>query len=419
MNLKDLTSKFKKSQDAKGLTETFLSLSLLQVATYIFPLFTIPYLARVIGAGRMGDIAFAAAVVVYFQTVVDWGFNFSAARDVARNQNDINKVSEIYSKVMSAKALLTVICLFLFTIIVFAIPNFYEKRYLLFATYMYIPTGLLIQEWLFQGLEKMRYFTILNIVLKFLFTIAIFAFIRQESDYILQPILNACGNLTVGIASLIIIRKKLKIKFRFPAIKTILEAMKGSTDIFINQLMPNLYNSFSVMLLGFYGGSVANGKLEGGTKFVNLFNQFMSVVSRTFFPFLSRKIDKHHIYAKWNIIVASIISVLLFAFAPLIVHIFLTDEFSESIIVLRIMSLSVLFLTLGSVYGTNYLIVQNKEKILRHITIISSLIGFAMAIPMVYYFSYIGAAITITFTRGLLGIMSMCVVLRIKKANVI
>ena len=227
--------------------------------------------------------------------------------------------------------------------------------------------------------------------------------------------LNACGNFAVGIASIVIIRKKLNIRYIRPNIKSIIESIKASTDIFINQLMPNLYNSFSVMLLGFFGGSAANGKLDGGTKFVNLCNQMMSVITRTFFPFLSRNISKHYIYAKWNIIVSSAISLLLFIFAPLIVDIFLTDEFVDSILVLRIMALSVLFLTLSSVYGTNYLIVQNKEKILRKITIVSSLIGFAISVPMVYYFDYIGAAITITLTRGILGVTSMIVVLKIKK----
>ncbi len=418
MKIKEIISKFRKNEDAKGLTETFVSLSLLQVATYIFPLFTIPYLARVIGVEKMGLIALAAAVIVYFQTVVDWGFNFSATREVSRNKSNLDTVSNIYSNVMSAKLILTILCLIIFVPLIYFVPKFYENRFLLFATYLYIPSGLFIQEWLFQGLEKMRYFTILNICLKFLFTIAVFVFIREESDYILQPILNAAGNFTVGIASLVIIRKKLGIKFKLPQIKSIINSVKSSTDIFINQLMPNLYNSFSVMLLGFFGGDVANGKLEGGTKFINLFNQFMSVISRTFFPFLSRKIDKHDIYAKWNIIVSASISILLFIFAPLIIDIFLTEEFTDSITVLRIMSASILFLTLSSVYGTNYLIVQNKEKILRHITIVSSLIGFAMSVPLVYYFGFIGAAITITLTRGILGVWSMCVVFKIKRNKI-
>ena len=141
MKFKQLISSFKKSEDAKGLTETFLSLTILQFASYVFPLFTIPYLARVIGLDMIGDIAFAAAVVVYFQTIVDWGFNYSAARDVARNKHNIDEVSRIYSNVMTAKLSLTIICAIFFTILVFAVPAFREKQALMFVTYLYIPCG--------------------------------------------------------------------------------------------------------------------------------------------------------------------------------------------------------------------------------------------------------------------------------------
>ena len=139
MKLKQLISSYKKNEDAKGLTETFLSLTILQFASYVFPLFTIPYLAHVIGLDKMGDIAFAAAVVVYFQTVVDWGFNYSAARDVARNKNNPHEVSRIYSNVMTAKLSLTIICAIIFAILVFTVPAFSEKKMLMFATYLYIP----------------------------------------------------------------------------------------------------------------------------------------------------------------------------------------------------------------------------------------------------------------------------------------
>jgi hypothetical protein len=96
--------------------------------------------------------------------------------------------------------------------------------------------------------------------------------------------------------------------------------------------MPNLYNSFSTVLLGVFGGEVANGKLDAGAKFVNIAQQFMRVLSRTFFPFLSRKLDKHKVYAQLNIVLSLCMSVLLFFSAPLIIDWIFTEEFAESII---------------------------------------------------------------------------------------
>ena len=53
------------------------------------------------------------------------------------------------------------------------------------------------------------------------------------------------------------------------------------------------------------------------------------------------------------------------------------------------------------------MIVQAYERELRKITVKTSIIGFLIAIPLVYYFSYIGAAIVITASRGILGLWTL------------
>ena len=94
---------------------------------------------------------------------------------------------------------------------------------------------------------------------------------------------------------------------------------------------------------------------------------------------------------------------------------FLSEEYYDAVIVLRIMSVSLIFLSLDNIYGTNYLIVVGEEKTLRNITFISSIIGFACAIPMAYYYSYTGVAIVIVFTRCLMALLITHKALKIKR----
>src|SRR5699024_9279133 len=112
MKKKELKDKFKKvkaNKDARTLMANFGYLSALQIASYIFPLITIPYLARVIGVDSFGKIAFAAAIMTWLKTVTDWGFKFTATRDVARNRNNNEKVSLILSNTLWAQSFLMII----------------------------------------------------------------------------------------------------------------------------------------------------------------------------------------------------------------------------------------------------------------------------------------------------------------------
>ena len=393
-----------KSKDGKVLASNFAYLSLLQVAGYVFPLITLPYLARVIGVEGFGKIAFASAVIVWIQTIADWGFNFTATRDVARNRDNIAIVSQIFSNVLWARLLLMGVSLVILLILIAFIPYFNENADVILVTFLLVPGHILFPEWFFQAMERMRYITILNLLSKLVFTIAVFLFVKTKDDYILQPLLISLGYLVSGVIALSVIIYKWGYKIKLTSFFEIYKTIKNSTDIFINNIMPNLYNNTSIMLLGFWGGSNSNGIFDVGARFVNITNQFIAVMSRTFFPFLSRKIGNHRYYVKLNLMVSIICCILLIIFAPVIINIIFSSEFENSIIVLRILAVSIVFYSLDDVYGKNFMIIRGCERQLRNITAACSIIGLLISFPLIYYWGYIGAAITITLTRGILGI---------------
>ena len=402
----EIKNKINSSKNGKTVFANFGYLSLLQIAGYVFPLITMPYLARVIGADGFGKIAFASAIVVWIQTISDWGFNLTATRDVAQNRNNKEKVSRIFSNVLWARCILTILSGLILLFVVLVVPYLRENADIIFVTFLLVPGYILFPEWFFQAIERMKYTTIFNLIIKLIFTISVFIFIHKRDDYLIQPLLTTIGYLLCGIGALYLILKKWGYTLYKPELTEILETIRNSADVFINNLMPNLYNSFSVMLLGFFCGSTANGVYDGGNKFPTIFYNFQSVLSRAFYPFLSRRPDKHSFYAKLNIGSALIGAVFLIAISPLVIKIMLGDEFEKSVIVMQILSFSVVFLAMSYTYGTNYLIINHKEKPLRNLTFVSSIVGMCVSIPLVYYFSYIGAAVTVLFCRGLLGIGS-------------
>lgn len=410
----EIKKQINKSKDGKTVFANFGYLSLLQVAGYVFPLISMPYLARVIGAEGFGKIAFASAIVVWIQTISDWGFNLTATRDVAQNRDNKELVSIIFSNVLWARSILTLLSGIILLLVVLLVPYLRENADIIFVTFLLVPGYILFPEWFFQAIEKMKYTTFFNLFLKLVFTVAVFVFIHKREDYLIQPLLTTIGYLLCGIGALCLIFKKWGYTLYKPQWTEIFETIRNSTDVFVNNLMPNLYNSFSVMLLGFFGGSTANGIYDGGNRFPSIFYQFQSVLSRVFYPFLSRRPDKHSFYAKLNIVSALVGSVILVLISPLIIKIMLGDEFEKSVVVMQILSFSVVFLAMGYTYGTNFLIINHKEKPLRNLTFISSIVGMCVSVPLVYYFSYIGAAVTVLLCRGLLGVGSYVLAKRIK-----
>lgn len=396
-----------RSKDARTVAGNFMWLSLLQVAGYVFPLITMPYLARVIGVEGFGKIAFAMAVMVWIQTIADWGFNLTATRDVAQNRDDTNKVSEIFSNVLWARCLLMGLSFVVLLLLIVAIPTFRENWEVLLVSFLIIPGHILFPDWFFQAVEKMKYITVLNVLTKLIFTLAIFVFIKEPDDYILQPLLSALGFAVGGVIALYIILRRWGYKLYAPKFGTIIETIKSSTDIFINNLAPNLYNSLSVVLLGIFSGGIANGIYDGANKFINIVCNILNALTRAFFPFLARKKEHFSMYVKIVLSIAVVTSVAMWFAAPWLVDILLSPEFSESVIPIRILSISLIFYVMSSAYGSCNLIINKRERVLRQLTVLCSVIGLIIAVPLIYFYSYVGVAITVTISRALLGLSSM------------
>lgn len=418
MGVNEFVNKVRKSNDGRKLMENFAYLSLLQMAGYVFPLITLPYLASVIGVEGFGKIAFASAVMVWVQTVADWGFNYTATRDVARNRENKDKVSDIFSKVLWARCFLMICSFVLLVLLVSFIPKFKENAAVIFVTFLMIPGHIMFPDWFFQAMERMKYITILNLLSKLLFTVLVFVFVKDKDDYILQPLFLSLGFVLAGIVAMYYILVKWEVKLKFISFGLIIKTIKSSTDVFVNNIAPNLYNTFSTILLGILSGDTANGILDAGKRFYQIMYGFVSNVSRVFFPFLSRKLEKHAFFAKIYLLIGLFSTVFLFVGAPLLIKIFFGDSFRDSVLVLRLISISFLFLTMQSVYGNNYLLIKGYEKLMRNITMFSSVIGFIMAFPLIYYFSYVGAAIVYSFSSILLGALYMFYALKIKKGTI-
>ena len=415
MKIQQQIDRIKKSEDGKVLAKNAMYLTILQFIIYLCPLITTPYLARVIGTDGFGKLAFALAIMVWIQTIADWGFNYTATRDVAKNRENKAYVSHVFSTVFWGRWILTALSFLVLVVLMMVVPKFQTHAVILLFSFIMIPGHILFPDWFFQALERMEFITIMNVIIRLVFTVAIFIFIRQPEDYIYQPLIMSMGYVLCGILSMYIIVRKWKIRVVPVPIREIMQYISNSTNIFINNLMPNLYNSFSYVLLNFASTDAYTGIYNAGRKLPDLANSMLSVIGRVFFPYLNRKSNNHRLYAYFSIGLSVLAALVLIAVARPLTVLFFGQAFEEAYIVLRICAVAIVFNTMNTVYGVNYLIINGKDALLRNMTIVSSLIGFALAFPLVKYFDYIGISVSYLTANILMGVLPMVCAIQIEK----
>jgi len=410
------TSNFLKTSDGRRLFENFMSLSILQVANYILPLVTFPYLVRVLGPEKYGLIAFAQAFIGYFGILTDYGFNLSATREVSIYRGDREKISEIFSSVTIIKFALMILSFVIFIILVFSFDKFRNDWRLYFLTFGSILGNVLFPVWLFQGMERMKYITFLNLLSKIIFTGAIFIFIRKSSDYLYVPGINLLGALISGILALWIIFKNFKIKFILPSLEDIKHQLKEGWYIFISTVAISLYTVSNTFILGLFTNNTIVGYYSAAERLIKAVQGLLTPVSQTVYPYISKLASESkeralNVIRKLIMLVGGgtfFVSLLIFIFAAPIVNIILGAQYQQSIIILRILAFLPFIIGLATVYATLFLLGFGYSKVWSKIIIISSLLDIVFIFIFVGLFSlaYIGVSISWVLTEVCVFLMS-------------
>src|SRR5690606_27250668 len=195
-------------------------------------------------------------------------------------------------------------------------------------------------EWFFQGIEKMRYITFLNVGVKLFFTIMIFVFIREKDDFWMYPLLQSSGFIGAGLIGQYILIRKYKLKLSFLPLQKIIRVIKENVPVFINQFIPTLYNNSSVFLLGLLSSNMIVGIYNAILVVVNLLVTILEILSRVFFPFLNRRKDKFPQYLRLSLSV-SIALICLLLFGNEIVFWYLNVTYDKALDVLIILLVGV------------------------------------------------------------------------------
>jgi len=270
--------------------------------------------------------------------------------------------------------------------------------------------NVLFPVWFFQGMERMKYITILNIIAKGIFTICIFIFIRKMADYLYVPLINSMGFLVAGGLSLRIVSKDFGIKFILPSFEAIKHQLKEGWHIFISTVAISLYTTSNTFILGLFTNNTIVGYYAASEKIVRAIRGLITPVSQTVYPYINKLASESkeralNFIRKLVKIVGSIsfiISLSIFIFANLIVNIILGSQYQQSIIVLRILAFLPFIIFLTNMFGAQLLLPFNIKKLFTLSIIIPSLLHIALLFPVAYLYREIGVAILVMFTETMI-----------------
>lgn len=282
----------------------------------ILPLVTLPYLVKVLSVENFGLISFALSVVMYFNILVDFGFDLSATRSISLNRKDINKVSEIFSAVMFLKFFLILISLITLTVLVLSIDTLGRHKMLYFITFGVVLGNSIFPVWFFQGMEKMKHIALINVVTKTIFTFLIFVFVTDREDYIYVPLLNSFGAIVSGLYSLLVVFKLFKVKFKLPNWGEVIVQLKESYLYFISRVANDGSRFYATTIIGLFFGNIILGYFAMVEKLFYAFMNVGGVVSQTIYPYMSRTRDlkfyKKVLYSTTTVAVLLLVPILYF-----------------------------------------------------------------------------------------------------------
>lgn len=400
----------------KKLTGNIMALFTLKGAEYVVSFVTLPYLLRVLGPEHYGMVVFAQTVMNYGNLLVDYGFNLTAPRDIAKA--DRQDIPRQFAAIMVAKlCLLTVTCVLVAGILYVCAA--WLDLLLILCVLPALLGNAVFPVWFFQGTQQMRFITIFNLVARIISVVGIFLLVHEQSDYRLAALLQSLVPLMAGCISLAMLFCKSRQLFQLPSAKLLIEKLKDGWEIFLSTIFISFYTNSNIFILRLLTDDTCVGYFAAASKLIDVIKGTMMPVSTAIFPHVSSLVKKSRDEAiqflgKAVRLIGGLsfaLSLLLLVFADFVVSIVMGDDYGESVSILRIISFLPFIIGLSNIFGIQTMVAFGMQKLFSQVLMVSAGLNFVLAIPMICLWGATGLAVAMVCVESFVTI-AMYVMLR-------
>jgi len=403
----DRINNYIKYSSNKRIIENIFSLGGLKGATMLLPIIIIPHLIKSIGLELVGLLALAVSITAYLQTLINYGFAYTATREISRNNLDKNKNTATFYNVIYCQLILIALSFFILIFLRLFIPFINDNFLLLLLSLAHVSIVSISPSWFFQGVEDMKKIAGGEITGKIFSFLMILIFVKKPNDVLLVPLLYLIGQVLSLYIYGLFIKKYIYIsnppKFIFETIK---RRLVDGWSMFINILMPNFYNNYSYLAIGYFSNLSAVAAYDIVRRIMNISEQTIGIISKVYYPVLSSNFHRFNKFLKVIFSIALIVFLMQIIFSFIGAMFLANTSLNIDTRLLYIQSFAPLILAFELAYGINFLGVNNQDRLLKNITILSSVIGFILVSVLTFKFAALGALIGVLLTILIKAIIS-------------
>src|SRR3984885_14862373 len=381
-----------------GLVHNVIALYGVQACTYALPLLTFPYLARVLGPSGWGVVVFAQAIGDVTACVVEYGFDVSTSREASRHRDEPERLSALISGVLGAKVLLAAVCI---------AGAVFSRRYthhiapslaLFWASTVWGVCQGINMLWFFQGLERMRLASVLEIAGKVIATLSIFVLVHKPDDG-WKVMAAQCVGCVVAHGVTVVLAYR-EVGFQWPTASSVWSALRLGGSMFLFRTVQGLSGSVNRLVLGAVAPVAVLGEYAGAERITRVFQQGMWPVNQALYPKLTQQAQNNPASALKTVrlsllllgALGLVLGLAIFFGAPLLVHLVLGPAFRDSVPVLRVFALWIPLVSLCTLIIFQLLLPNQLDNQFNIVNFTAALVGIGSALLLAPRFSAVGIA---------------------------
>lgn len=387
----------------KTLLSNFSYLSVLQISLLFIPLIAYPYLIRVLGKELYGLVIFTTVIAGYFTIFISFGFSMTGAKEVSIHRDNFQKLSEIVSAILIIKSVLLLVCFLVLYGYFILYPSPYQVLY--YLAFGACLLDVIFPQWFFQGIEKMKFITMISLGARLVFLGLIFVFVEEQGDVLWFPLANLVATVISGTASFYLIKKE-GVRFIVPSFSTIKHYIKESYHFFLSNVLIQIYVNSNKAIIGTFLGMGAVAYYDLAEKIVNLIRIPQGIISQVSFPRISSTKNTSFIkkILRFSLVINIFLYILLFFTAEYIVLLLGGKEMLSAVPIVQILGLLAPVVAVSNTMGILTLVPFGFNKLF------TKMIGFSVVSYLAMFVAVWGLDIISVYSLSVVNVLTEVIV---------